>query len=578
MSRLPKDYQQAHNFYANYRFVNVAAASTPKFDEEIGGDWEGDQPAAESEDDEYPMLEMYSDTDSVDFNRAIMAITREEPVSCRKGFVRWWKKVLAPLNRDDLCIPVKLLLLPLVFPFAVVCFVYQARTYLVVVVFNYSGVNLRSFPFLNVPTERDWSIEEQYFKGKPINLEKVVFLAKRFMAYWLIALFLVLAGEFMHGFNIFDIIDGYDLISNNSTLDYVAQIAISIVVGLANLIPARAARPDIGSFISSFMEDDYQIRDCSHTRLKDLSEILGDIKVLSFALLNTDIGTPIIVSTKVPEELRLDPGFIALLSTSMFDSNQVLRYIQIDPDVDSFFVLRNDIAMCHRIEYDSCEHEGLMQALLDCNVHLEVSPQLLELYGGLSLVLLVILFIATIEIQIKIVLLSWLFWPLVAVLVFCRTKSKLASINFFTLDGKDRKYQAFNSICVANDDVILSKIRSFMFFRALGRFTVHLVHTLLKVVENVNYDWLNVGLKLKDFKRLAGLAVTTYEKDVGIITPNARMYFHAPRKINETCVVCIINVKGEVCSQQMTQSHFMRATKNLPDSDDSNSLENMLLK
>eukprot|EP01032_Pedospumella_encystans_P024728 gene24728-27954_t len=470
MSRLPKDYQQAHNFYANYRFVNVAAASAPKYDEELGQEWEGDKPAADdAEDDEYPILETYSDTDSVDFNRAIMAITKEEPVSFKKGIF---------------------------------------RSYLVLVVFNYSGVNLRSIPLLNVPTER----------------------------------------ELLHGFNIFDAIDGYDLIQSNSTLDSVAQVVISVVVGLANLIPAKAARPDIGSFISSFMEDDYQIRDCSHTRLKDLSEILGDIKTLSFALLNTDIGTPIIVSTKVPEELRLDPGFIALLSTSTFDSNQVLRYIQIDPDVDSFFVLRNDIAMCHRIEYDAFQHEGLLQAILDHDIHLEVSQQLLELYGGLSLVLLVILFIATIEIQVKLVLLSWLFWPVVAAVVFCRTKSKLASINFFTLDGKDRKYQAFNSICVCNDDIILSKIRTFMFFRALSRFTVQekfLVHTLLKVVENVNYDWLSVGLKLKDFKRLAGLAVTTYEKDVGIITPNARMYFHAPRKANETCVVCIINVKGE---------------------------------
>jgi len=326
MSRLPKDYQQAHNFYANYRFVNVAAASAPKYDEETGQEGEGGKSNIEAEEeDEYPILEIYSDTDSVDFNRAIMAITKEEPVSFKKGIVRWWKKVLAPLNRDDLWLPIKLLLLPLVFPISLVCFVYQFRTYLVLVVFNYSGVNLRSIPLLNVPTERDWIIEEQYFKNRPINLEKVVFIAKRFMTYWIICLFLLLAGELLHGFNIFDAIDGYDLIQRNSTLDSVAQVVISVIVGLANLIPAKAARPDIGSFISSFMEDDYQIRDCSHTRLKDLSEILGDIKTLSFALLNTDIGTPIIVSTKVPEELRLDPGFIALLSTSTFDSNQVLR-------------------------------------------------------------------------------------------------------------------------------------------------------------------------------------------------------------------------------------------------------------
>lgn len=50
-----------------------------------------------------------------------------------------------------------------------------------------------------------------------------------------------------------------------------------------------------------------------------------------------------------------------------------------------------------------------------------------------------------------------------------------------------------------------------------------MVHTLLKATETVPYDWLDEGLKVKDFKRFAALAATTYERDVGIITPNAKV-------------------------------------------------------
>lgn len=573
------DYHQASQFYANYHFVNVAPVSKRK-----PQDIECPRETADDvEYDDFPMLEACSDVGSEDFNKAMMEINRSEDTSWFGALKNAWNRLVGPLNSDELSIPVKCILLVLVFPIAIVYFFIQLRTYLVLVVFNYSGINLRSVPFLNVPTERDWIVEELYFKGRPINLDKVVYTAQRYMTYWIIVLFLVFAGQFANKYNIFDIIDSYDLIRSNETADYILQIAISVIVGLANLVPAKAARPDIGSFISSFMEDDYQIRDSAHTRLKDLSEILNDIKTLHFALLSTEIGTPIIISTKVPEELRLDPGFIALLSTSTFDSNQVLRYIQIDDDVDSFFVLRNDIGMCHRMECDAVQlnNSSLLQQILDRNIHLEIPPELLTLYGGLSLVLLVALFVINEETQVKPVLFSWLVLPLIVAVLFCRVKSKLVSVNFFTLDGKDRKYQAFNSICISNDGVILSKIRTYMYFRALCRFTVQekfLVHTLLKVTEDLQYDWLNTGLKMRDFKRLAGLAVNTYEKDVGIITPNARLYFHAPRAANQHCVVCIINVKGEVCSQQMTKDHFMRATKNLPDSDDSNGLENMLLK
>lgn len=533
--------------------------------------------------DDFPMLEACSDIGSEDFDTAVREINRSEDLSWFSAAKYGWSRLVEPLNSDELSIPLKGLLLLLVFPIAIVYFFIQLRIYAVLVVFNYSGINLRSVPFLNVPTERDWMVEELYFKGRPMNLNKVIYTAQRYMTYWIIVIFLIFAGQFAVEYNIFDIIDSYDIIKSNATADYILQIAISVVVGLANLVPAKAPRPDIGSFISSFMEDDYQIRDCTHTRLKDLSEILDDIKTLHFALLNTEIGTPIIISTKVPEELRYDPGFIALLSTSTFDSNQVLRYIQIDDDVDSFFVLRNDIGMCHRVEYDAVQlsNSSLLQQMIGRNVHLEIPPELLTLYGGLSLVLLVALFVINEETQIKPVLFSWLVLPLIVAVLFCRVKSKLASVNFFTLDGKDRKYQAFNSVCVSNDGVILAKIRTFMYFRALCQFTVQekfLVHTLLKITEGLPYDWLSTGLKMRDFKRLAGLAVNTYEKDVGIITPNARLYFHAPRAVNQHCVVCIINVKGEVCSQQMTKDHFMRATKNLPDSDDSNSLENMLLK
>ena len=64
-----------------------------------------------------------------------------------------------------------------------------------------------------------------------------------------------------------------------------------------------------------------------------------------------------------------------------------------------------------------------------------------------------------------------------------------------------------------------------------------MVHTLLKATETVPYDWLDEGLKVKDFKRFAALAATTYERDVGIITPNAKvsicvMIAHSTATIN----------------------------------------------
>jgi hypothetical protein len=289
----------------------------------------------------------------------------------------------------------------------------------------------------------------------------------------------------------------------------------------------------------------------------------------------------VIVSTLAPEELRKETGFVALLSTDTFDNNQVLRFIQIEEDVDSFFVLRNDIGMCNRVEFDPFCWDTLYNDLKEFKIRLEISEFELNLYGGASLVLLVGMIAATSHLPVSRILGAWLIWPILYAVIYKRRRSKLASVNFFTLDGRDRKYQPFNNMCVSTDDIIMEKINEFKFFKALFKFTLqgrYLVHTLLKVTESVDYEWLKNGVKMKDFKRLASLSATIYERDVGIITPNAKAFYPAPRKQNEMCVVFIINANGEVTSLQMTRGQYEKAAHNVKEGKDTPSMENMFFK
>ena len=99
----------------------------------------------------------------------------------------------------------------------------------------------------------------------------------------------------------------------------------------------------------------------------------------------------------------------------------------------------------------------------------------------------------------------------------------------------------------------------------------------MKVAETISYDWLNMCITVRDYKRIASLAVITYEKDVAIITPNACTYYSAPRRQNELCVVCVINNKGDVSSTLMTPMQFRTVTARLPEGADADDIENMLL-
>jgi hypothetical protein len=565
-------YRQAFEFYERFHFSADTAPNC--FDVENGPD----------KNDEFPVYDGCSDIGIEDMNEIAEHLILQEHTAFFAQSVKFYNEAFAPLNHHRLSVLVKLPLMLLVFPLSVFCLLKQMRTFVVIAVFNYTGVNLRTTFLLNVETERDIMLKDEQFKDKPLTLDKTFYLAEKYMTYWVAVIILAAMGPFVNSTNIFQIYDGYQFVQDNNRLNYLVQIAISAVIGFANLIPSRALRPDISSFISSFTEDDYTIRDSCHTRLKDLSEILADIKRHGFALFSTEINTPIIVSTKAPEELAVMPGFTALLRTSTFDNNQILRFIQIEEDVDTFFVLRNDISMCHRVEYESRQWSDILRVLREehrLSFGLDVTAQDLEIFRGATLVLMVGLIVSVESVNVTAALLSWVTWPIAAAVLFRRRRSMLASVNFFTLDGRDRKYQPFNNICVANDDVILTKICSFSFFCALSRYTLqekYLVHTLLKITESVQYDWLNCGLTVRDFKHLASLAAITYEKDVGVITPHARMYYSAPRRHNDICVVCVISVKGEVNSVQMTRVQFAKATKSLPDGEDTSRVENLLLR
>jgi hypothetical protein len=564
-------YRQAFEFYERFHFTPDTAANS--FDVE--------SPPTTVE--EIPIYDGCSDIGSEDLNEVAEHLILQDKSSIFARSVKAYDEVFAPLNHHRLNVITRVFMIFLVFPLSLFCLLKQLRTFVVIAVFNYTGFNLRTTFLLNIETERDAMLKEERFKDKPLTLDKTFYLAEKYMTYWVTIIILAAIDPFVNSTNIFQLYDGYVFIEDNS-MNYGLQVLISIAIGFANLIPSRALRPDISSFISSFTEDDYTIRDSCHTRLKDLSEVLGDIKGHGFALFSTDINTPIIVSTKAPEELAVMPGFTALLRSTTFDNNQILRFIQIEEDVDTFFVLRNDIGMCHRVEYESRHWGDIMRVLRDehrLSFGLDVTVQDLEFYGGATLVLIVGLIASVESVNVTAALLSWVTWPIAAAVLFRRRKSMLASVNFFTLDGRDRKYQPFNNICVANDDVILTKIRSFSFFCALSRYTLqekYLIHTLLKITESVQYEWLNCGLTVRDFKHLASLAAITYEKDVGVITPHARMYYSAPRRHNDICVVCVINVKGEVSSAQMTRAQFAKATKSLPDGDDTSRVERMLLR
>lgn len=459
----------------------------------------------------------------------------------------------------------------LILPMAVVFLFIQLKTFIVVAIFNYSGYNIRPYLFYDIYTERETElIQEKYNRG-PISWGKIKYIAQRYMTYWIVIILLITATKFINEVDIFTLLEKFNVYKKNEVIAHILSIGLSVFLGFANLIPTRAVRPDISSFMSSFSEMDLVIRDSAHTRLKDLTEILEDIKTHHFALFRTDHGCPIIVSTKVPEELNDLPGFPSLLNTDAFDNNQVLRFIQIEEDVDSFFVLRNDVGMCHRVDFNPFQWKDVHADLHKFRLRIQISDLELNLYGGASLVLLVILFSATRDLPTTSILTFWVAWPVLFALIYRRKQSKLASINFFTLNGKERMYQPFNNIQISSDQKIQKRIADFKFVDALykispqGRF---LLHILLKCAENLKYEWLIHGLRVRDFRRLASMAAALHNTDIAVVTPRGKAYFPAPkhRRVKEdACVVFSITApeqKGKVAvvrSTNMTKKTFESA-------------------
>jgi hypothetical protein len=519
-------------------------------------------------------------SESIAYRRKRNGDIEPKKKTVRDRVQRGGERMLQALEYKDLHWTTKIFLVLLILPTAVICLLKQLRIFIVLALFNYTGFNIRSMLIFDIITERDIMKMEYKFKGGPLTLSKVMYVSQKYMTYWIVIILSMVALPFINEITFVQIIDRYNNFTNNDNVNYLLQLGISILIGFANLIPSSAVRPDISSFISSFTEQDYTIRDSPHTRLKDLSEVLEDIKSEGFALLHADAGSPIIVSTKDPEMLRELEGFSSLLSTDTFNSNQILRFIQIEEDVDSFFVLRNDIGMCQRFEHDPFRWASVWDDFINFKLRVEISELELNLYGGLSFVLLVGLFSATSHLPVSSILAAWALWPILFAVYCRRRRSKIASINFFTLDGKERKYQPFNNIVVSTDDVILNKIHEFKFFKALFKYCRQgkfLIHSLLKVTESVKYDWLELGLMVRDFKRLASLCVSIYELDVGIVTPNARRYYSAPRRANDMSVVFTVHYSGEVTAAKMSKSSFELAFNGLRNGDDVPSLENMFL-
>lgn len=487
---------------------------------------------------------------------------------------------------------VRLLFFPL---FAFQC-ILQARMFFILLVFNYTGFNFRPYALFYVATERDISIRHCIQKGAGLSVNKVNYLAERYMPVWInCVLFVISLIDFPALIGFIEAVFFISYTENGGdAFTVMLRFGLAILVGFGNLDPKKAARADISTFLSGFLGEEIAIRDSPHTRLKDLTEILNDIKQHNFAVFHTKIGSTIIVSTEEIEYLSQNPEFINLLNTNTFNNNQVLRFIQIEKDVDSFFVIRDDVGICNRAQTNN-------HRCGDRN-ELDISDFELSLYFAATIVsyLLGVLLVACF-VQISsnsngddadetgtIVMLLFIFGrfllnfllvfaPFVYAFGFRNKKSKLASINFFTLDSKDRKYQPYNNVVVATDDAILKKIQNFKFFSAMFKFTRQskfLLHSLLKCAENIKYDWINKGLQLKDFKRLAALAASIYEKDVGIITPNAKVYYKSPRHSSPTCVVFTALSTGVIKADLMVVDLFDRVAADLPEGPDDLFVEN----
>lgn len=422
-----------------------------------------------------------------------------------------------------------------------------------------------------------------------VSLNKIIYLSERYLPYWslIIMFFLSRRGPAIF----FPLVDavGRNYISTrdheeSNATNFVVKMLLAFIIGFANIVPKRIIRRDISSYLSNFLGEELVIRDSPHTQLKSLTEVLTDIKVLNFVLFHTQFGNPIIITTLPAEQLCKLKEFAELLDTDTFDNNQTLRFIQLEDDVDSFFVLRDDIAVCSRTEALFFKWSNLFYDFANFKIRLNISDFELSLFGGFALIFSVLLVLLVYENPDSVAVFAWhtvcevliVGTPILA-LMFRMRKSKLASINFFTLSSKDRKYQPFNNIIVASDIEILRKIQDFKFFYPLFKFTPqskYLIHTLLKCNENCTYDWINLGLKLKDFKRMAALAVSIFEKDVGIITPNAKVYYRAPRYSSNTCVVFFVLSTGTIKADHMLVDIFDRAAAGLRDGADDFDVEN----
>lgn len=482
----------------------------------------------------------------------------------------------------------------LILPMSLYYLALQLKMFVVVGIFNYFGINVRPYLVYDIETEREtMMIREKYSRG-PYSFGKIKYIAHRYMTYWVVVIVLIVALRFINRVDqdeLSKLFNDTAVFKGSKALSYLVQIIISFIIGFANLIPAKSIRPDISSFLSSFTEQDIVIRDSAHTRMKDLTEVLDDLKTYRFTLFTTDIGSPIIVSTVIPEELNSLPGFLTLLSTQSFDNNQILRFIQIEEDVDSFFVMRNDIGMCHFIDHYPFRWDDIRHDLHSFKLRVEISDLELNFYGGATIVLLVGLFAAERNLHVSAILAVWVIWPVIFALIYRRKRSKLASINFFTLSGRDREYQPYHNISISSDNVIQKRITEFLFFVTLFKVTTQgrfLLHVVLKCTESVKYDWLITGLQVRDFKRLVAMACTVHLVDIAVVTPSSRMLYTAPkrRKIKEKehlCVVFTISTKdrthraASIISAEMTLAQFNRAFNDLPFGHEDNDFETLFL-
>lgn len=408
---------------------------------------------------------------------------------------------------------------------SIIFFMVEIQDFVVAGIYNYASVNVRQYLWIDVLLERERLLLNYQYNGAALTMGKLLHMSRRYKAYWITILSLVTFSLFVNiGFvDLQKLFAQMEIFGKGSEVtNYAAQLILSIIVGFANIFPAKPIRSTVNC-ISSFTMQDIVVRDSAHTRLKTLREVLDDLRQYECTLFESGSGNPIIITTLELNQLDKSLTFELLMNTDAFSSNQVLRIIQIRDDIDSFKVERDVMGMCHNV---SVAMGNPFVNPVKNKLRVDIRDQELTVYGSVTVVLLVVTFVSSTPIHLSSILVAWITLPVLFAVLFRRKRHKLTSIVLFSLEGVERNFEPQLNLIVRTDDKILHSIAQFKFFHTLQKLSplgeAYLIHVLLSCMEGVTYNWPTCGIQINQFKRLVEKLAALYGVDFAIVTPRAK--------------------------------------------------------